>query len=359
MPSTRTCQGCDAFAGAVGILRILLGRIPKLVAVSDRHQPLLLHSIPDGRVRKVDAALAVRNPDAEPGARHSTEEHAIRLSDHDVGEATLVASRVVLHKARLPPARSLVQLADLTAWHPAHQGHELAAVAHAETEGVFATAEVLKHGQEARIHHDARCPALGAVHHVREAEATHERDAPEASVNRYLLGKEITHRDIPRLESGGQEGSRHLPVAVRSLLAEDRHPRLLRQVQHLQRGCLDRVGQLKDKTLLVLGNVLSLHGHAAQVRLLLLESERRALPGLIERSERSALDHRLIIDHDLDGPSSGSRAQLVCMGACSAVQFHNLGGVRGVNFNDEARLFVEERPRVRCAERTRGVELGR
>ena len=55
-----------------------------------------------------------------------------------------VAARGVVHEAGLLRATQLGRGARAAAGHPAEQGHELAAVAHAEGEGVAPLAEVSK-----------------------------------------------------------------------------------------------------------------------------------------------------------------------------------------------------------------------
>ena len=104
------------------------------------------------------------------------EEHGRRVLHAHGDPAALKAPARVVPKARLPHVR---QLARRAAGHPAQQRKQLRAVADAQAEGVRAAAEGQELLPEARIAPDGARPALGAVQHVRVAEAAHRHQARE------------------------------------------------------------------------------------------------------------------------------------------------------------------------------------
>ena len=84
------------------------------------------------------------------------------------------------------------------------QRHQLAAVAHAQGEGVRPGEETAELLRQARVVADDRGPALGGIEHVAEGEPAHESDHVEA-VEVDSAREQVGHGDVPGLEAGGEE----------------------------------------------------------------------------------------------------------------------------------------------------------
>ncbi len=90
---------------------------------------------------------------------------------------------------------------DAAPGHPAQKRHELAAVAHAEAEGVRAVIELLELVPDLFVEPDGGCPALGGIEHVGITESAHEDNAAEL-VELDAAVEQVGHGHVPGLEPG-------------------------------------------------------------------------------------------------------------------------------------------------------------
>mmetsp|Transcript_10641 Transcript_10641/g.26442 ORF Transcript_10641/g.26442 Transcript_10641/m.26442 type:complete len:717 (+) Transcript_10641:619-2769(+) len=170
-------------------------------------------------LREVRLALAVRHPYPHRASLHALEKHGRRGQDRHRREAGLEPARVVVHEARLL-GRVEERLGRLArAWHPAEQCHQLAAVAHAEGEGVLPHVEGIELSGEVLLVLEHCGPPLGRVEDVAVREAAGEDDAAEA-VERDALLHQVGHRHVPRLQPGGVQRRGHLAVTIGALLPQ-------------------------------------------------------------------------------------------------------------------------------------------
>mmetsp|Transcript_14859 Transcript_14859/g.37607 ORF Transcript_14859/g.37607 Transcript_14859/m.37607 type:complete len:251 (+) Transcript_14859:440-1192(+) len=219
----------DAVRRSVGAEGVILGGQVLVVGIAQRRLVVFEHVPLHLPVGEVHLPLAVRHPHAQRRSGHALEEDGVGLEDGERGVAALEAARLVVHEARLRRLRQQL----VARGHPAEQGHELAAIAHAEGEGVLARAEVFE--LRVQVELDLGRPALGRVKHVRVREAANEGDAAEL-VERNAPAEQVGHGHVPRLQPAGKHGPRHVAVAVRPLLAQDGHARLARGEREARRG---------------------------------------------------------------------------------------------------------------------------
>ena len=100
----------------------------------------------------------------------------------------------------------------------------LAAVAHAEREGLGPREEARERVARARVEEDRLRPALARAEHVAVGEAAAGDEPAEAGEVEAALDH-VGHVDVDALEAGAVEGRRHLDLAVHALLAQDRDAR--------------------------------------------------------------------------------------------------------------------------------------
>ena len=102
----------------------------------------------------------------------------------------------------------------------------LAAVAHAEREGVLPVEELLEHRLELAVEEDRPRPAAARAQHVAVAEAAARDEALEIG-KVHATREEVGHVHVHALEARERERRRHLDVPVHALLAQDGHAGLL------------------------------------------------------------------------------------------------------------------------------------
>ena len=98
----------------------------------------------------------------------------------------------------------------------------LAAVAHAEREGVLAVEEPLELLARASVVEDGLGPALARAQHVAVGESAAGHQAAEI-FELHATREHVAHVHVVRFEADALEHGRHLDLAVDALLAQHRH----------------------------------------------------------------------------------------------------------------------------------------
>mmetsp|Transcript_18683 Transcript_18683/g.62975 ORF Transcript_18683/g.62975 Transcript_18683/m.62975 type:complete len:440 (-) Transcript_18683:117-1436(-) len=326
-------EGSDALGGAVGVVRVLLRHLAGVVDVPERSLRTLEHGLQRVVAREMRAPLAMGDPHAQARALHALEEDGGGRCDLDGAPARLEPARRVVHEARLLRLRDGV-----AAGHPAKQRHQLAAVADAEREGVGPVAEGLELRREPLVELDRRGPALGRVEHVRVRETAAKDDAAEG-VERHGAAGEVGHGHVPRRASRRVQRRRHLAVAVRALLPEDRHARP--PVLSGQRRGRRSEGETPLRRV-PLGEAGLLLGDAGGRALQLLELERARLPRIAQLAQAGA-EHLGSADRDLHGRAARlHRADPRARHARRSVGCEDGRLVRRRDLEEETNLFGEE-----------------
>ena len=99
-------------------------------------------------------------------------------------------------------------------------GHHLAAVAHAEREGIGAREEGFKFGARARVEQDRLRPASAAAKHVairKTATGSEALEIPEADAP----FEDVAHVHVKCGKAGTVKGSRHFDLAIHALFTQD------------------------------------------------------------------------------------------------------------------------------------------
>ena len=109
------------------------------------------------------------------------------------------------------------------------RGEHLAAVAHAEREGVGAIEEALELLARAGVIEDGLGPALARAEHVAVGESAAGDEAAEV-IELHAARQHVAHVHVVRLEADALEHRGHLDLAVDALLAQHRdlRPRRVR-----------------------------------------------------------------------------------------------------------------------------------
>ncbi len=105
------------------------------------------------------AAFAVRDPHAERCASHVFEHNCWTVLNLHSGKAGFKTRGFVANKP------GLCRIGKAGERNPAEQGHELAAIAYAEAEGIGAVVEGIKLGAKAIVEANHTSPAFGRVEH--------------------------------------------------------------------------------------------------------------------------------------------------------------------------------------------------
>eukprot|EP00962_Isochrysis_galbana_P010271 scaffold2835_cov105-Isochrysis_galbana.AAC.16 len=137
VPSVGRAERRDAVGGAVGVVRVGLGDGDVVVHIPEGGQLSVEHCLERAGLREVRTAFSVGHPHAERRALHPAEENGGRRLDLNRRPSRLEPARGVVDEARLLD----VAQRRLGGGHPTEQSHQLAAVAHAQREGVGAIAE--------------------------------------------------------------------------------------------------------------------------------------------------------------------------------------------------------------------------
>ena len=166
-----------------------------------------------GLGREHRAPFAVRDGHGDAASGHALEEDGRRLKHLERAEARLELLGCVAPEG-WPVRRAGNDVFELA--------QHLAAVAHAEREGVLAVEELLEHRLEARIEEDRAGPAGAGAQDVAVGEAAAGDEALEiGEVN--ASGEEVGHVHVHALEARERERRRHLDMPVDPLFAEDGH----------------------------------------------------------------------------------------------------------------------------------------
>jgi hypothetical protein len=144
---------------------------------------------------------------SRPG--HAREQHRRARNDLDEREPRLELIRAIAQEFR-PRLRAGDQLLQ--------RREHLAAVADAERECVSAREELLEHRPRALVIEDGLGPPLAGAEHVAIGEAAAGDDAA-VILEALSARQQVRHVHVVRLEPGAIERSRHLALAVHSLLA--------------------------------------------------------------------------------------------------------------------------------------------
>ena len=155
--------------------------------------------------------------DGEHAAFHAGEEHAGAFLDKEGRHAGLETFRLILHEAR-----PVVGAGD----DGVEVAHHLAAVAHAEGEGVGTGEEGGKLVAGAGVEEHTLGPAFAGAEDVAVGEAAAGDETAEIA-QADAAGEDVGHVDVHGLEAGAGEGGGHLDLAVYALLAENGHGRTI------------------------------------------------------------------------------------------------------------------------------------
>ena len=158
----------------------------------------------------------MRDGDRHAAAGHALEEDRGRIEHFKRAEARLeLLGRVALElRPILRPRDEVLELRE-----------HLAAVAHAEREGVLAVEERLEHGLQPAVEEDGARPARTRAEDVAVAEAAARDEALEVG-EVHAAREKVRHVDVHALEPRERERRAHLDVSVDALLAQDRDARL-------------------------------------------------------------------------------------------------------------------------------------
>ena len=335
---------CRQAAGrSIGIERVLLGGLAVVVHIAHGG---------DGLVRiaaeaEVGKAFAVGHGDGQAAAGHALQEQAGRLQHFHHGQARLEAIALVLRETRpvLGTGNDVGQL-----------GKHLAAVAHAQAEGVAAAEELLELRGQAVVEGDGARPADAGAQSVAVAEAAAGHHAGEVLQLR-AAALQVGHVHVHRVEAGLGEGVGHFHMGVHALLAQHGHAGARAQVQEGCGGVLGRVerqvqvharvGRLAGCGVLAVG--------AGRVVALLGNLPADGIPDLVQVAERGAEDGLGIAPDlqfalariDLGGDGARLADDVAAGGQAMLAQGLQHGGAVGrADLQHGAQLFVEQ-----CAQR--------
>ena len=164
------------------------------------------------RIAKFGIAFAVRRRHRNAAAFHAGEEQRRRALHLEPAPGAIRTARTVAHEVR--PVRGagndLVQVA-----------HHLAAVAHAQREGIGAREERCELVAGARVEQDRLGPAFARTQHVAVGKPAARDDALESG-QRAAARDDVAHVHVVGVEAGTVERCRHLDMPVDALLAQDR-----------------------------------------------------------------------------------------------------------------------------------------
>mmetsp|Transcript_16589 Transcript_16589/g.51604 ORF Transcript_16589/g.51604 Transcript_16589/m.51604 type:complete len:822 (-) Transcript_16589:1487-3952(-) len=337
MAAVLGAEGGDAMRRTIRVERIRLGRHVGVVRVAKRRLVVREHVLLNLLIREVHLALAVRHPHAERRPLHALEQHRVRLEHGERRVARLEATRLVVHEARLLGLRQ--ERVVVSAWHPAKKGHELAAVAHAEREGIRPRAEVLELVGEVEL--DLARPALCRVEDVCVRESTDERDAAEG-VECHAAGEQVGDGHVPRLDARRVQRARHVAVAVRALLTQHGDARLARREGEARRRRRRRREGEGPRRVLARTPPLRLGARARRVALQQLELVGGALPHVAQLDHRP-VDNDLAVDRHARARADGADgAEHVVRDARLGEDGVHLCELRGRHLDNHAHLLGEE-----------------
>ncbi len=279
--------------------------------------------------------FTVGDGNRQAAANHATEEDRRRGLDFNHGNPRLELLGTVAHKAR-PVVAARDQLTQV--------GEHLAAVAHAQGEGVRAGKERGESFTGDAVEQDRLGPALTGAEDVAVGEAAAgDQTAEVGQVN--AAAEDVAHVHVDRAETGAVEGCRHLDLTVDTLLtqngdtrahpiADERCGNVVVDVEAEQR-VQTRVG--------VVGDVLEFLIGALGVVTQALNLPAGFAPGLLP-DRAGVLQHRLAVELEanalLAARLADHRAAVTQTGGRQLRQ-HFLGVVLGY-LNDRAQFFVEQ-----------------
>ncbi|ABM42454.1 conserved hypothetical protein [Acidovorax sp. JS42] len=338
--AVRRRHGREPAGAAIGVERVALGRLA--MVVHEAHGTH--HLVGIATVLEVGIALAVRHSDRQAAAGHALKEDAGRFQHFDHRQARLEAVALVGGEAR-PVLRARDDVGQF--------GKHLAAVAHAQGEGIATREELLELGGQALVEHDGARPADARAQRVAVAEAA---AGHHASKLRQVgtAGLQVGHVYVERLEARLGEGVGHLHMRVHALLAQHRHTRA-RACGDVRRG---HVVQWVERELHVHAGVCGITGRgvlavsAGGVVALLADLPAHRVPHLVQVRQTGA-EHGLGIAPHLqlalariDG--RGQRARLAHEVAASgqavrAQRLHDLVALAGPHLQHHAQFLVEQR----------------
>ena len=180
--------------------------------------------------------MAMGHSDRQPAAGHAGEEQRRALQHLDQTQPGLELLALVAGEAR----------PGLGAGDDGGEGgHHLAAVAHAQGQGVGPLEEGGELLGQRRVEQDAAGPALAGAQGVAVAEAAAGHQGLEL-VQPRPARLQVGHVHIEGLESGLGHGVAHLDMRVDALLAQDGHLRL-RQLQKRRGRVGGHIERRKDR----------------------------------------------------------------------------------------------------------------
>ena len=257
-----------------------------------------------------------------------------RGADLDHDQSRLELLRTVGREARpVPGSRE----------QGAEPGEHLAAVAHAEREGVGTCEPRFELRADAGVVEDGGGPARARAEHVSVGESASRGQAPE-NAQRAASLHEIAHVHIHALEARAVEGGGHLQVSVHPLLAEDGDPRA-GQGERRRRRRLGREGQAHPQAPLLRVPDPG-EGFARRVRVVapLLHAKARLRPPGMQRAPRQGRLRPPLTAED-DPVARDRRADdvhVLAQGvACPEVREDRVA-VAARHLEHRARLFAEE-----------------
>ena len=203
----------DALRRAVRIGRITLSRATEVVDEAQRDQALRRQRLQIVWRFELRETFAVRHCNRHARAFHAGQQHRGRLRHFDEAKSSFELLRTIAYESR-PVIGAGNELAQ--------RGHHLTAIAHTERERVGSSKERCEFLAQTRVEQNRFRPALTRSEHIAIREAAADDEALIV-VQARPLSEQVGHVDIEGGKAGAIETSRHLDVAVHTLLAEDRH----------------------------------------------------------------------------------------------------------------------------------------
>mmetsp|Transcript_20825 Transcript_20825/g.45111 ORF Transcript_20825/g.45111 Transcript_20825/m.45111 type:complete len:205 (+) Transcript_20825:186-800(+) len=186
------------FRTSIGIERIRIGDIVRVIHVANGCQVSLLHRVQNCRVGEMESAFSVGHPDSERRAFHSLQHHRwTRLNLH-TRETTFEPATIIVEETRLS---HFIQLA-FGGRNPSQERHELTAIANTQTEGVFSISERLELFVHAFVELDHTSPTFSAVQNISKRESSHKHNASEL-IQCDAAAQQVADCDVPCFKAGG------------------------------------------------------------------------------------------------------------------------------------------------------------
>ena len=153
-------QRSDRIFRSVWVERVFIRRIPVVIDVSHGNASFLDSHLLHTFVRPETLSFTMRDPYSQSTSLHSTEEHRLRVLNSNIHKSAFQFSGLILDKARLLLFGGNFErhVVDLT--------HQLAAIAHTQTESVFLLNKPLELLTNDLVIEYACTPTSSAIQHI-------------------------------------------------------------------------------------------------------------------------------------------------------------------------------------------------